>query len=134
MDSIDWSFHQYATFRAALAFLLQRNGWTGKYYSIASLVDTMNNICGYKDANDDMKKTMKQVDEEMIRLALQVNGVKRKDGGVFSCQCSDLTAAKTNNNSRSRRGRRGEHNKRTTRTDDVATFWVQMNEIGRAHV
>ena len=56
MNSIDWSFNQYATFRAALAFLLQRNEWAEKYYYIASLVDTMNTICGYKDADDDMKK------------------------------------------------------------------------------
>ena len=56
MNSIEWSFHQYATFRAALAFLLQHNDWIGKYYSIAILVDTMNTICGYKDADDDMKK------------------------------------------------------------------------------
>jgi hypothetical protein len=78
MSSISWSFGHSATFRAALAFLLQRNGWTGKFYSIASLVDTMNTICGYKDATDDMKKTMKRVDEEMIKTALQVNG--KNDG------------------------------------------------------
>ncbi len=77
-DSIPWSFGHSATFRAALAFLLQRDGWAGKYYSIASLADTMNTICGYKD---DMKKTMKRVDEEMIKAALQVEGVtKRGDG------------------------------------------------------
>jgi len=38
----------------------------------------MNTICGYKDATDDMKKTMKRVDEEMIKTALQVNG--KNDG------------------------------------------------------
>jgi hypothetical protein len=87
MSSIEWSFHHYATFRAALAFLLQRNGWAGKYYSITSLMDTMNTICGYTDANNDMKKTMKRVDEEMIKAALQVEGVTKKDDGgkVFSC-------------------------------------------------
>ena len=56
MNSIEWSFDQYAAFRAALALLLQRDGWAEKYYSIASLVDTMNTICGYTHANDTMKE------------------------------------------------------------------------------
>ena len=127
MSSIEWSFDHSALFRAALAFLLQRNDWIEKYYPIASLVDTMNTICGYKDANDDMKKFMKQVDEEMIKLALQVDGVKSRDGGVFNCPCSDLTAAKTNNDTpQKRRRRRGGNKTRTTRRHDVVTFWVKM--------
>ena len=48
---------------------------------------------------------------------------------MFSCPCSDLTAAKTNNDTpQKRRGRRGGSNTRTTRRHDVVTFWVQMIE------
>ena len=69
MNELEWNgeFH-YAPLRKAIAFLLEREEWRGKYYRYSDLVDALNILCDYSESKDNMKK----VDVAMIAEAFNL--------------------------------------------------------------